>query len=195
MADMSRRQPAQRIAMIVLLPVIVLLLIAGCGQSARAGDPPLDGGWTWYHDARFPFQVPQPPNWRVGTFADAPTGDQPCMYFVQFLPPGLAGNPNLSALQQSELIWVTINLNTSCPEWKQADDQYFVPEARPIVVSGAQATLYDNDSVKDSRQRAAVATFGGHQYIISMHAPVSNGEADLSLYKQMLEKFTYTGRQ
>ena len=195
MADMTRRRGVQRIVAILLLPMVVLLLVAGCGQSARAGDPPLDGGWTWYHDARFPFEVPQPPNWRVGTFADSPIGDQPCMYFVQFLPPGQSGDPNHSALQQPELIWMTVNLNTSCPEWKQTGDQYFVPETQPIAVSGTQAILYDNDSVQSSLQRAAVATFGGHQYIISMRAPTSQGTADLSLYTQVLKKFTYTGSQ
>jgi hypothetical protein len=195
MADMTRRRGVQRIVAILLLLTVVLLLVAGCGQSAHAGDPPLDGGWTWYHDARFPFQVPQPPNWRVGTFADAPTGDQPCMYFVQFLPPGLSGDPNLSALEEPELILIKVNLNTSCPEWKQADDQYFVPETQPIVVSGTQAILYDNDSAQGSLQRSAVATFGGHQYIIGMQAPISQGKADLSLYMQMLKQFTYAGSQ
>lgn len=197
-ADMTRRRRTrwtQRIVAILLLHMVVLLLVAGCGQSAHAGDPPLDDGWTWYHDVRFPFQVPQPPNWRVGTFADSPMGDQPCMYFVQFLPPGLSGDPNHSALQQPELIWMTVNLNTSCPEWKQTDDQYFVPETQPIAVSGTQAILYDNDSVQSSLQRATVATFGGHQYIISMQTPTSQAEADLALYKHMLEKFMYTGRQ
>jgi hypothetical protein len=60
------------LALLVLVPAL-----AGCGQTATdGGDSPLSVGWTWYHDASYPFQAHIPSGWRAGhmtTATGAPT--------------------------------------------------------------------------------------------------------------------------
>src|SRR5258707_15615974 len=53
------------LAVLACIPALV-----GCGQAAahNGGDPALPSGWSWYHDTRFPFQVPVPPDWRAGGY-------------------------------------------------------------------------------------------------------------------------------
>jgi hypothetical protein len=174
----------------------VLLVLAGCSQSSVSSLP---AGWTWYHDTRFPFQLPIPPGWHAGAFSDGPLNDETCGWVVGILPGYLPGPPDKGALEYApEEISVIVNI--SCPEWQPSDDPHFVPEAHSITISGATATLYDNDIPGYGVERVAVMRFGGHQYRVFMGAdpsrrPVSDAtvQRDLAFYKHVLRSFTYHG--
>lgn len=190
-ADMVKRRHAQSL----LIGLIgTLLVLAGCGQSTASALP---AGWTWYHDTRFPFQLPIPPGWHAGAFSDGPLNNETCGWVVGILPSTEPGPPDKGTLAYAPEI-ITLMVNISCREWQPSDDPHFVPEAHSITISGATAILYDNDIPGSGVQRSAVTRFGGHQYQIGMHVLGSEGhlsdatvQRDLAFYLQVLRGFTY----
>src|SRR5437870_2561651 len=68
--------------------MVVGMLLAACGQGARAGDPPLPDGWTWYHDNDLSFRAPVPPGWHAVPFARGPSKDRETAHVVDLIPPG-----------------------------------------------------------------------------------------------------------
>lgn len=187
-----------RHARLLFIWVVGLLLIpTACAPSSTSSLP---AGWTSYHDTRFSFQLPVPPGWHAGAFSDGPLDDETCAWVVDVLPPNVPGPPEKATVEHvPELMSVTVNV--SCHEWQPSDDTHFVPEAHPITISGATATLYDNDTAGYGVERVAVTKFGGHQYRIYMQSHTSPADMsdattqrDLALYKQMLQGFTYQGK-
>ena len=170
----------------------VLLVLAGCVQSSVSALP---AGWRWYHDTRFPFQMPIPPGWHAGAFSDGPLNHETCGWVVGILPAYLPGPPDKGSLEYAPEI-ISVIVNISCPEYPIPD--FDIPEAHPITISGATATIYDNDIPGSGVERVAVTRFGGHRYIIDMHVYGSEGhlsdatvQRDLAFYKQVLSSFTY----
>lgn len=177
----------------------LLLILAACAPSSASASS-LPKGWTSYHDTHFPFQLPVPPGWHAGAFSDGPLNDETCAWVVGILTPNQPGPPDKGALEYAnEVISVTVNIG--CREWQPSDDTHFVPEAHPITISGATATLYDGDVPGYSIQRVAVTRFGGHQYRFFLQADTSGvnmsdatAQHDLALYMQVLRGFTYQGK-
>jgi hypothetical protein len=185
----------------VCLAMMLTVGLMACGQAQSVGqtNPPVGPGWSWYRDARFPFQLPIPPGWRAGAYVDGFSGNQDCQYVVDLLPPVSHGNAGKGIEEHVPEI-ITLTIRVACSEWRlPEDDQHYMQEPHPITISGAQATLWDNDGITYI-QRAALAHFGGHQYVFyfaygqTSVTPATNAKHELALYLQVLRGFKYMGK-
>lgn len=179
----------RRLLLVAILMCCAAPLIAGCAQQQQQGIPPIAQGWTWYHDSRFGFQMPVPPNWRTGSWIATPGQIADCAYHVDLLPPTSAGQPGPGA-EEDEPLLMSVVVRVKCSPWRGTqDDPHFTQEQQPITISGKPSILYDDDISGYGIQRVAVADFGGHQYLFNLQAPPKSAQQDLTLYKQMLQGF------
>ncbi|WIG61379.1 MAG: hypothetical protein OJF49_004127 [Ktedonobacterales bacterium] len=181
---------SNKLRWIWVVPLLALLtLLAGCGQSSGsvAGLP---SGWSWHHDDHYPFDAPVPPQWSVASFTNTQSPGDECEYTVNFFPPGREAISERAASElEPELIAITVK--GSCPLADPSHDTDWTPEAGRINVGGTMCTVYDRAPEPD---RMVVATFGGHQYLFYMQSPANTAQRDEMLFKQMLERFRYTGK-
>jgi hypothetical protein len=190
--------------MLVLLAILAFVpALVGCGQTAHNGDPALPSGWTWYHDTRFPFQVPVPPGWRAGGYTVSYSGKDECQHNVDVLPPVAQYDPGASGPgPEKGPEYVNIIIPVTCPDWTlPADDPQYMLMTQSFTISGTPATLWkseSNDPPSGWDDRAAIAHFGGHEYAFifdsqyTSDTPASGASAQLALYMQILQGFKYT---
>ncbi|HEX8033332.1 MAG TPA: hypothetical protein VF510_05770 [Ktedonobacterales bacterium] len=181
---------------------LVLLLLAGCGQSNQSGSgtSSLPKGWTWYHDAKFSFDIPVPPQWTATSYSESlQQGGDECNHKVALVPPGISVDDTRAPVPRVlELISLAVVVN--CPEWSTTVNPYFKPEAVPVVISGSSSTLYDSDIPTSYISRMAVTRFGGHQYLFYFQyhytptKPPEHSQRELAIYKQVLQYFKWTGK-
>jgi hypothetical protein len=184
------------------LAAVVLLLLCSCGQAqgARSSDTPLPDGWSWYHDTRFPFQVPVPPNWQAVAFNQGYTEGQDCSHQVFLVSPGEHAEVEYLSPAPRVPEYISIVTMVDCLEWTKADIQWYQPLPHVLTVSGAAADFYGAEFKGSSIHRLAVTHFGGHQYLIRFEydvqpntTPAERQQHDLDWYMQVLHGFKYTG--
>lgn len=135
-----------------------------------------------------------PPNWQVASLNDGPLDNEPCIYGVDFFPPG--AQVDLTKAGQIHEAWlVKIDVDLTCPLWQSSDDHWLTPEAQPILVSGVTATGYDDEDKHFVVERVIVAMFGGYQFRFMVHSYQSPDETKqvYALFDQMLHGFQYKG--
>ncbi len=188
-----------RVAMILLIGAA---LLAGCGgqSSSQAADPPLPHGWTWYRDAKYPFQVPNPPQWTPAGFTSADASGN-MTYTVYFYSPGRSVHRDDINPPEHEQRLIGVGLivagPTVAPPQAETGSFRWIPEDARITIDGVATTLYDRvDSAYPQGEvdRATNATFGGHQYVFYMQSTAEQSKADIALFMRMLQGFRYTGK-
>lgn len=189
--------------LLALTAAVAPILLSGCGTTRH--DPPLAKDWNWYHDAKYPFQIPIPPGWSTATFLDTlpPVGD--CAYIVDIFPSGVHPG-DLRGIEEHEPRMMSVSLNLSCSPTDISNDNagsvHWVAESAPLTVSGQSALLYDR--VHDSApppgaERILVSSFGVHQYVFYLQSDVfaphdtDMSAQDLPLFTYLLQHFRYTG--
>ncbi|MGH2485940.1 MAG: hypothetical protein ACRDHE_08010 [Ktedonobacterales bacterium] len=188
---------------LVVLCGLLPALNTGCGAARH--DPPLAKGWSWYHDAKYLFQVPVPPGWSTATFLDTLSPTDDCAYIVDLFPPGVHPG-DLRGIEEHEPRMMSIGLNLNCSPTDISNDNagsvHWVAESTPITVSGQSMVLYDR--VRDiapppGAERILVGSFGGHQFVFYFQSDVFGphnpdmSARDLPLYTYLLRHFLYTG--
>ncbi|MGZ3676730.1 MAG: hypothetical protein ACXVCO_20690, partial [Ktedonobacterales bacterium] len=147
-------------------------------------------GWIVYHDPRYPFQVPVPPQWQVAASTDSTPATSCTWYEANMFPPDR--KPVLSgpiAEVNQEVIY--ISFERDCPP---VDPASWGTPSSSITINGIDTTLYGRTSPDDYIQRLAVITLGGSECHFYMQSPANTAKRDLSVFLGMLSGFKYSGQ-
>jgi hypothetical protein len=197
-------------------------LLAGCGatdpsahaQTATArptatatalncqmGTPALPQGWSWYHDARYPFQIAFPPGWRSGSFEYTPLYNSngqpvPWAHVVDFFPPGSPGLSSSMGKMRGDLvgrvIYVEVDENSqavfhpSGANWR--------PDTPQVCLSGTPATVFTGYGDGGGIWKAVVVQPANQPYPYSFNVMSSAATTvqDSALFADMLRTFVVT---
>ncbi|HLZ22436.1 MAG TPA: hypothetical protein VKQ30_09975, partial [Ktedonobacterales bacterium] len=170
-----------------LILSVVFLVITACGSSTTAKQ---SQGWIVYHDNRFPFALPIPPDWHVSPITNTLSTGATCDYTVRVFPPDAKVDMNNELSQVAEQVYVRVILG--CDRWPiGGHDEFYTPEPKPITISAAPATMYDSNPNAGWPEHVATAQFGGHEYLIGMRSPTENAQRDLATYLRIVQGFQY----
>jgi hypothetical protein len=150
-------------------------------------------GWVVYHDPRYPFQVPVPPQWQVAASTDSTPATTCTWYEANVFPPGR--KPVLSGpITEVNQEVILISFQRDCPPADPVRLGWGDP-LTSITISGFSTMLYGSTSPYGGDiPRIAVLTLGGSECHFYMQSPVNTAKRDLSVFLGMLSGFKYAGQ-
>lgn len=164
----------------------------------------LPKGWSWYRDARYPFQVAAPPTWRIGTFEYTPDGSNlgtaspSYSHVVDFFGPGSVGQASSSGKQRNDtsppVITIEVGIGPEARIGGWAQDAAFQAQPAPVCINRTPVTLYRFMSpFVDARGGGLGALLPngphGYPYAFSVASPTDTVARDESLFLTMLATF------
>jgi hypothetical protein len=220
-----RRQGIRKWWHVLVLLGAASALLAGCGATdppahaqtatarptatptaihCQAGMPALPQGWSWYHDARYPFQIAFPPGWRSGSFeytpyyiANGTANGQPVpwAHVVDFFPPGGPGVSSSMGKMRGDLVPRVIYIEVD--EISQAvfhpTGDGWRPDTPQVCLSGTPATVFTGYGYGEegaSAQTMVVQPANQpYPYSFNLHSPAATFPQDSALFADMLRTF------
>jgi hypothetical protein len=137
----------------------------------------LPQGWTWYRDARYPFQIAAPPQWRSGAFEYVPDGSDlgaaspSYSHVVDFFGPGSHGQAASNGMERFDgfppVITIEIGVGSQARIDGFTQNVVFLAQPTPVCIGSTPVTLY---VFHGGEELAALLPAGpqGHPYAFSV---------------------------
>jgi hypothetical protein len=166
-------------------------------SHCQSGTPILPQGWSWHHDARYPFQIAFPSGWRSGSFEYTPLyladGQVvPWAHVVDFFPPGGPGLSSSMGKMRGDLVPRVIYIQVD--EFPQAvfhPNDSWRPDTPQICLSGTLATAYTGlgDPTGISKTVVVQPANQSYPYAFYLNSPAATTPQDSALFADMLKTF------